>query len=319
MKHPTSSFPAPTAGPGWWRLLSVICVALALGACFPLRPMHRPVATLDLSVPSAAEMVESPGSGAGGEGPCAVVFLPGAFDRPATFEREGFDHILAERSPQVRSLAVDLHLRYYIRGKALRRLDEDVVTPLRQEGYRVWLVGISMGGMGAALYASQVPGYVAPTEGGPDRTLAPARPEATGTPEGEVAGMVLMAPFLGDDEIIEAVDAAGGPLRWQPENAPAGRRGRGTVGYDLWPWFARWHEARQAGEDGWPEVVLAYGRADDFAPAGEQLASLLDEERVFTHPAGHDWDAWTPLWREIVASGIFDACGPPPGGGAGPA
>jgi pimeloyl-ACP methyl ester carboxylesterase len=52
-------------------------------------------------------------------------------------------------------IAVDAHAGYYLRQTVLERLREDVVAPARAAGYeKARLVGISLGGLGAALYAT---------------------------------------------------------------------------------------------------------------------------------------------------------------------
>lgn len=249
------------------------------GCIAPLKPAKVPMPTLDLHLPEVAASGEDSASP---EAPCAVVFLPGSFDQPRVFDRHAFDDVLSRRHPGIRTIAADAHMGYYRRRTVLDRLVEDVVQPLRQDGYRVWLAGISLGGLGTLLYAK---------EHGDDPRLG-------------IEGLVTMAPFLGNDQLIDEITAAGGPLHWQPPSEVP-PRGRKSVGYELWPWLAQWH-GRAANER--PEIILAYGLRDDFAPAGELLASLLDEDRVFTHPAGHDWDAWTPLWRAVVEAGTFDGC-----------
>ena len=73
----------------------------------------------------------------------------------------------------------------------MNRLREDVIGPARSGGYStIWLVGISLGGLGAGLYTGHYPG--------------------------DVASLVLLAPFLGEAPIIEEIAAAGGVRTWNP-------------------------------------------------------------------------------------------------------
>ncbi len=40
-----------------------------------------------------------------------------------------------------------------------------------------------------------------------------------------------------------------------------------------------------------------WGTADAFDRSSRLLASALPPERVYTHPGGHDWQAWESLWE----------------------
>lgn len=281
--------------------LGLLLLSVLLGGCIaPMQRPSQPMPVLPLSqatqpADSVAEAAEATATNAPRphsddrlqhHAPCAVVFLPGSFSYPKAFARHGFDTVLRQRHPEIHMVAANAHMGYYRQRSILVRLAEDVVGPLRRDGYRVWLAGISLGGLGSLLYAK----------------------EHGDAPDLGIEGLVVMAPFLGDPPLIEEIQAAGGPLQWQPSaDAPRQLEGRKSVGHVLWPWLADWHEARTAGRAG-PEIVLAYGLKDGFAPAGEQLAELLPEEDVFTHPAGHDWAAWRPLWQDIVQAGTFDGC-----------
>ncbi|MEM9556618.1 MAG: alpha/beta hydrolase-fold protein [Acidobacteriota bacterium] len=206
---------------------------------------------------------------------CAVVLLPGVFDRPGDFVRRGFIDAATARVPEVALVAPDAHLGYYRKRSILVRLRADVVTPLRAAHEQVWLTGISLGGVGSLLYAR---------EHGDD-----------------IAGIFLLAPFLGEDDLIEEIRAAGGVLAWSPKGPP----GDDDFAIENWLWLQRWHGSPVQDR---PQIWLGYGAADDFAPAAELLAELLAPERILIHPGGHDWDAWTPLWRDFLAAGALDAC-----------
>lgn len=311
--------PDPEAQPHRRSFSRPLTLALALvlwgttTGCPPNFVITEPMKTLTLADGPLAYTPPADPDSLDGPRPCALVLLPGGFDRPARFAREDFAEIVRARIPDLEVVVADAHLRYWLRGIALDRLRDEVVGPLRDRGYQVWLAGISLGGMGSLLYGK--------VYGESER--AP------------IEGLVAVAPFLGNEKLIAEIEAAGGPAKWsaqQPSRPAASasaapsdlasssaspaapdepqnqRKGRDTVGPDLWPWLVEWNERKAAGEDVL-ELALAYGLADDFATSGQMLAPLLDEDRVFTHPGGHQWSAWTPLWREIVAAGVFDSCG----------
>ncbi|HMB53957.1 MAG TPA: hypothetical protein VKU40_11610, partial [Thermoanaerobaculia bacterium] len=144
-------------------------------------------------------------------------------------------------------------------------------------GKRVWLVGISLGGV-------------------EQRTEAAEHPE-------DVEGIVLLAPFLGTGDALDEVEAAGDLASWDPAGDAASAEERGL-------WFRLWEEIQQLTAEGGegPEIVLGYGSDDRLARSHRLLARELPEGRVFTVEGGHRWGAWKALWDEVTAAG-FPACG----------
>lgn len=196
-----------------------------------------------------------------------LVFLPGKGDRGADFERHGFLEISEHGSFDV--LAADAHFGYYAERMLVGRLHEDVILPARARGYEhIWLLGISAGGLGANLYARAHPDLV--------------------------DGVILLAPYPGEQALIEEIRAAGGLSNW------SGESGAGEIVHrELWRWL------KQATEQpGFPTIVLGYGSDDRFADAAVVLAERLPAERVFTTPGGHRWPAWRRLWGDIHAAGF---------------
>src|ERR1700761_7035970 len=116
-----------------------------------------------------------------------LILLPGAYMHAPDFVTHGFvskarNHFTGDIVP------VETGMEAYLDGSIVGRL-HDVISPLRREGARVWLGGVSLGGLGALLYAQ-------------------AHPEA-------VAGLLLMAPFIGTRGAVAQVIEAGGFDRWQ--------------------------------------------------------------------------------------------------------
>jgi len=242
-------------------VVAVSAISVLTSACAALRPARQPIPVV--SYPASPTPA-----------PCLLVLLPGRWDRVGDFERRGF--VADARSTGIAAdiVAVDAHLGYYRRGTILKRLRADVLQPARARGYAaVWLVGISMGGSGAILYDLNHPG--------------------------EVDGIFLIAPFLGGEEIVDEVAAAGGARAW----GDAGVAGK-PFERDLWRWARRL--ARQEGAV--PPVFLGYGTSDDFAPAHRLLAEVLAQERVFAETGGHDWVPWRSAWRRFLASPALSGC-----------
>jgi pimeloyl-ACP methyl ester carboxylesterase len=205
----------------------------------------------------------SPGESAGRS---LVVMLPGAHIRPGDFASEGLVPALRERSWPGDAVALGLDLADYIEPDFPARLHEDVIAPALQQGYaRISLMGVSLGGMGALLYAR-------------------AHPELTGE-------VILIAPFLATSGTIGEVVAAGGLAAWQPRSFVPGDIERGLLAWLKSPEFAAAIR---------PRLILGYGTDDRFAEASLLLAGVMRRERVISMTGGHDWPTWRRLWRRIL-------------------
>jgi pimeloyl-ACP methyl ester carboxylesterase len=198
------------------------------------------------------------------------VFLPGLGTRPEAFAQGGFVEAVRRRG-DADMVSVALVAGHYFNGSAVDRLRRDVILPAREAGYRsIWLVGPSLGGLGSLLYLQRYPG--------------------------EIAGVVALAPFLGEGPLIEELRAAGG-VRGLPESAPAPPRNGDLPLRELWVWL---RENAGPGAGGVPPIFLGYGRADRFAEADGYLAEILPAERVRTAAGGHEWRVWRELWEEFL-------------------
>lgn len=201
---------------------------------------------------------------------CLVVFLPGRGDRAEHFLERGFVEALRTSDSSLarcRVVAADAHLGYYAEGSIITRLRTDIVAPALAAGTRdVWLVGISLGGLGASLYTKKF--------------------------EDEIAGIVMLAPYLGEKEILDEIRAAGGPRAWThpPEFEERDLRA-------VWAWFQR------RGVDGAaprPTIYLGWGEGDRFAPTCRLAAELLPPDHAFTAKGGHVWATWRRLWIDFL-------------------
>ena len=206
-------------------------------------------------------------------GDIQMVMLPGAGFAPGDFAERGF-----VRAAQKCGAAVDVAVAspdfdHY--------LDQTLVADLRREleacGWartspRLWLLGISLGGMGALLYAQA---YAA-----------------------EIEGVVLLAPYLGTTGTVAEVARAGGFGSWQPGEIAAADGERRLLG---------WLQAHTAAEAVRPMLYLGYGRGDRFVQGQALLAERLPPDRVMVAEGGHDWDVWARLWREFLARAPFTA------------
>ena len=204
--------------------------------------------------------------GNAGGGTCLAVLLPGRWNKPESFLRAGFAESVEKRGLRLDLVAVDTHLGYYRDRSVVERLRLDVVAPARAAGYRtIWIVGTSLGGLGGLFYLRDHPD--------------------------DLSGVLALAPFLGADEVLREIEAAGGPTRWTPPPTLA----TDDVGRELWSWLAPWALSRPA-----TPLHLGWGSEDSLAEANQMLADLLPREHVYTGPGGHDWRIWTRLWEQFL-------------------
>jgi pimeloyl-ACP methyl ester carboxylesterase len=203
--------------------------------------------------------------------PITLVMLPGAKARPQDLLDHGFVRALRERCLAIDVVAVDAHLGYYLDGSFSAHLREDVIAPaLAGNCRRIWLLGISLGGMGALTYAHEHPA--------------------------EIEGVVLLAPFLGLRGTIAEIAGAGGLAHWQPGTLHADDNER-----RLLAWVKTFEPAAAALR----RIYLGYGTADRFAVASQLLAARLPVTQVTTTAGGHDWPTWLGLWQQLLDRDLF--------------
>jgi pimeloyl-ACP methyl ester carboxylesterase len=202
-----------------------------------------------------------------------LVMLPGASSQPEEFQRERFVLALRERRLALDVVLVDAHPGYYKDRSILDRLQADVVVPARAKGYRkIWLVGVSLGGLGAL-------------------TQARAQPA-------DADGLMLLAPYLGEPRITDAVRADGGLKAWRgaaPDPVPD------DLDLRLWQWLQAYATEPALR----PPLVLGYALGDRLAPANQLLADSLPADKVFTTAGGHDWPEWRLLWNRMLDRAAF--------------
>ncbi len=233
------------------RLLVYIVAMTGCAAPHPMRPI------CSISYPPTSATTDR-----------AVLLLPGRRSRAKDFEKEGFVAAVRERRLNVEVVAVDAHLGYYLEDRYRDLpaiIQEDVVQPLIQRGFKeVWLVGTSLGSLGAVAYAKKHPNLV--------------------------AGLLLMGAYLGEEPILDEIDGAGGLARWMPAT---------SIGYDYEQRTWQWLKGYSFGERR-PLLHLAWGDADRFARASRLLAPLVPAARVFVTTGGHDFDTWSKLWARFL-------------------
>ncbi len=132
-----------------------------------------------------------------------IVFLPGIRDNKEDFVEKGMFSRLQQSALNIDMVSVDLNVAYLQSGTMIERLQEDIIEPAHRQGYKkIWLAGISLGGLNSLLYMK-------------------SHPE-------DVCGIILLSPFLGDKKVRKEILSAGGIDHWQ------GTKDEGTT---LWRWL----------------------------------------------------------------------------------
>lgn len=205
-----------------------------------------------------------------------IVFLRGLGGNNHDFGREGFVESVKQRNLPFDMTAPNAHFGYYFSQTLAKRLAADIITPAKIKGYEnIWLVGVSMGGLGSLMYAKDYPN--------------------------EIAGIYLIAPFLGYEGIIDEITAAGGIDQWQP--------GDYDPSEDWQRMFWHWLQQCAAGEKPLPNIYLGFGLQDDFNTAHKLLSTLLPADHIFSIAGGHDNKTMNKLWQIFLEQGILKSSG----------
>jgi pimeloyl-ACP methyl ester carboxylesterase len=213
---------------------------------------------------------------AAGHARCLVVFLPGLGDDAEDFERHGLVAAVQQRGLSVDLIAAGATVGYYARGTFVSRLAADVVGPARARGYyaEVWLIGNSMGGLGTVYYAR-------------DHTA-------------EITGVLALAPYLAEPELIREIEDQGGLAGWQAPPRVA-EMTEDNYQRELW----RWLRAVTRGQEPGPDLYLGFGRSDKLARQDELLAEALPDDHTFLIPGAHDWTTWRRLFEQFLDGSDF--------------
>ena len=236
--------------------LSLILISLTLSGCVPPSDPSKPIPTLLMSAQQSAQRL--------------VVVLPGRADDLDALRRSGMTEAIQTAWPDADVLLAEVTLGYYMQGRAAERLHTEVIAPARQRGgYReVWLAGASMGGMGVLMYDRLHPG--------------------------EMDGLVLLAPYLGDAKQLREISVAGGVAQWDA-GAPQDMAPDNWQ-HELWRHIQRLSrnpdEARR--------VWLAYGDRDRLRKAMPLLIPALQQDQVMVREGGHTWTVWSPAMGEVL-------------------
>jgi pimeloyl-ACP methyl ester carboxylesterase len=166
---------------------------------------------------------------------------------------------------------VEMTLAYYMEGRAVQRLHDEIVQPAKQQGYReIYLAGASMGGMGVLMYEREYPN--------------------------EMTGLILMAPYMGDAPLIQEIKAAGGLAQWEAGPVPT-ELNRNNVPREEWRLAKGWLNQPARAKNVW----LICGQGDRFHAAAGMIAVALPADHYLEPEGGHAWSVWMQGANEVFA------------------
>ena len=254
------------------RYFGAWALTVALGASVLPSCAYLP---RDAAVPMPTRLFKSP---CAEQARTLLVILPGQGMTMRELDQEGFVAAAHAAHLAVDVLLVDAHLGYYKDRSVLERLRIDVVAPAQAADFSsIWMAGVSLGGLGALLYADAHPG--------------------------DIDGLLTLAPYLGEPDAVTAIIRDGGLQRWK---APRGPLPDSEIGPQAWRSLQKLVRTGEGSSP--PPLYLGYGLSDRFAPMAHVLAEALPPSRVFTAPGGHDWDPWLGLWQRMLAASELPRC-----------
>lgn len=192
-----------------------------------------------------------------------IALLSGTYSQPEDFVREGFPAAAQAEGITAEITMTEMRAAWFADGSIVERIREHVVLPAWARGRsRIWLAGISLGGLASLCYAARH--------------------------ESDVEGILLISPYPATRDVLREMEEAGGLRRWHPVIPP-----QGDLEREAWLWLAD-------RTPGGPRVHCYFASGDRFAPAQRLMAQMLAPDCVREVPGGHDWDAWRRLWAVFL-------------------
>ena len=238
--------------------LVLSAVAAALSGCVTIGDADRPIATI--AVPATRPSADR----------ALVIVLPGFGADAKDLRKHRIADAVHKSWPEADVLLTSATFAYYKKHNIISRLDDDVVTPARRQGYKqIWLAGASVGAMGVLFYEYAHPG--------------------------EMTGLVLLAPWLGSSSTLEEIRNTGGVRGWNPGPVPAAIDDD-NYQHELWRVVKRWSDDRTSAERVW----LICGTDDRMLPTARLLAPAIPPSHYLELPGGHHWDTFVAATGKII-------------------
>lgn len=237
------------------RTLAIVGLSLLLGACAAGGDVRKPI-------PSEFFAAKNPSHR-------LVVMLPGRGDDLQSMKHKDVASIIQQSWPDADVILTGLTMPFYREGRAAQRLHDEIIEPARSAGAKeIWLMGISLGGMGCVLYEHEYPG--------------------------QTQGLLLLSPYLGDQAIQTKIRDAGGLQAWQP--GPQQALNSKTFQHELWRTLKDVSENSSRAKDVW----LIYGADEPFREPIELVTPWLPPDHSIMLEGNHNWDLWVPAMTRLL-------------------
>ncbi len=201
-----------------------------------------------------------------------IILLPGANHLPEDFVTQGFVSAVRQRQLDIDLVMPELAFDQIADQTVLQKIHDSVMQPYAALGYlNIWIAGISIGGYVAIAYAHRHPG--------------------------QVNGLLLLAPYLGNRITTGEIALAGGVKAWAPNAIPDDDTERGN-----WYWLKNHAHTTHVNTThvNTTEVHLGYGEDDRFAGDIAMMTQVIPDEYVDKIPGDHVWPVWQQLWHNFL-------------------
>lgn len=199
------------------------------------------------------------------------VFMRGLGGNHGSFAKAGMVEAVTLRKVPYDMIAPNAHFAYYSERTLIERLHEDIILPATRQGYtNIWLVGVSMGGLGSMMYLREQPEYI--------------------------DGIFLIAPFLGYDAILDEILASGNVRQWQP--------GEYDPDDDWERMFWHWIKEDVADQQTIP-IYVGFGEDDEYAKGQKLFSTVMPTGRVIRIDGGHDIKTIKSLWEIFLNRNLY--------------
>jgi len=187
------------------------------------------------------------------------------------FEEEDFFNNIKNYAPGFDVMTVDADIAYYMQGSLISELHQHVFPAAKQQGYRnIVLGGISLGGYGSIWFNHEH--------------------------AQEIKGLLLIAPYLGEPEIISEINTYSSVSHWRKHHSLA----PDDFSSRVWYWIDDDIDLKRN------NTLLAIGEKDKMLPAARILAKYLPTEQIVIGSGGHNWYGWRKLWHGLLADKSID-------------
>ena len=236
------------------KTLSIIILSLFLCSCSLIFETDKPLILLWDKAEKKSDKL--------------IIFIPGIYDAVDKFEKEHFFSDAREAGIKADLVSINLNAGHLAERVMIPRIQEDVFRLIQNDGYKnIWMVGVSIGGLSSLVYLQHQ--------------------------EKDLCGVVVLAPFLADDRLIEEVKKYGGIEKWAPEVEEIKNSIDDQIN-SLWVWLTS--------KNDFSNIYLGYGKQDRLIAGSHLLETFLEPSHVIRVNGKHDWVTGRKIWQEQLKS-----------------